>query len=198
MKEVKFNRTDFIAVYDEVYTKEQCEDLRNYMDQLEERSILTNESTKTQGLVEHVSSNLSWNYDLPAWTWLADNMNPGIKTCADHYLQEFNYLHARARFLFTDFKVKKIPIGGGFHNWHCEDSSLQYANRYLAVQIYLNDNFEGGETEFLYFNKRIEPKEGRLVIFPCAFTHMHRGNPPIGGTKYLATTWGIIQARIPL
>ena len=64
------------------------------------------------------------------------------------------------------------------------------------MQIYLNEDFEGGETEFLYFNKRIKPKQGRLVIFPAAFTHTHRGNPPIGGTKYLASTWGLMQSRI--
>ena len=32
-----------------------------------------------------------------------------------------------------------------------------------------------------------------LIIFPCAYTHVHRGNPPIGGVKYLATSWGWIQ-----
>ena len=64
-----------------------------------------------------------------------------------------------------------------------------------VVQIYLNEEFEGGETEFLYFNQRIKPKLGRLIIFPCAFTHTHRGNPPIGGTKYIASTWGLMQSR---
>ena len=96
----------------------------------------------------------------------------------------------------NDFKIKKIPEGGGFHNWHFEDNNIQNSNRYFVVQIYLNEDFEGGETEFLYFNKRIKPKQGRLVIFPCAFTHTHRGNPPIGGTKYLASTWGLMQSRI--
>ena len=41
----------------------------------------------------------------------------------------------------------------------------------------------------------IKPKQGSLTIFPCAFTHTHRGNPQIGATKYLATTWGLIQSN---
>ena len=32
-----------------------------------------------------------------------------------------------------------------------------------------------------------------LLIFPASFTHTHRGNPPLGGSKYIATSWGIIQ-----
>ena len=113
----------------------------------------------------------------------------------NHYLKEFPPLGSN-RFLINDFKIKKIPEGGGFHNWHFEDNNIQNSNRYFVVQIYLNEDFEGGETEFLYFNKRIKPKRGRLIIFPCSFTHTHRGNPPIGGTKYLASTWGLMQSKI--
>ena len=191
MREIKFNRTDFIAVYEDVYNKEQCQDLIKYIDLLEERSFITNESDNKH-LLDHRTKNLSYSYDLPVWSWVVNNISPGIKSCVNHYLKEFSVLN-RNKFLFMDFKVKKIPIGGGFHNWHFEDNGLKNANRYLAVQIYLNDNFEGGETEFLYFNQRVKPKQGNITIFPCAFTHTHRGNPPIGATKYLATTWGLIQ-----
>ena len=61
------------------------------------------------------------------------------------------------------------------------------------MQLYLNDDFEGGETEFLYQNRRELPVAGDVIIFPAGYTHTHRGNPPIGGTKYIATSWGITQ-----
>ena len=57
----------------------------------------------------------------------------------------------------------------------------------------MNDNFDGGETEFLYQQRREQAITGDLLIFPAAFTHTHRGNPPLGGVKYIATTWGMIQ-----
>ena len=31
------------------------------------------------------------------------------------------------------------------------------------------------------------------IMFPAGFTHTHRGNPPIGNPKYIATSWGILQ-----
>ena len=55
--------------------------------------------------------------------------------------------------------------------------------------IYLNDDFENGETEFLYQQTRITPKEGKFIIFPCSWPWTHRGNPPIGGSKYIITSW---------
>ena len=68
-----------------------------------------------------------------------------------------------------------------------------YATRAFVVQLYLNDIEEGGETEFLYIGKRIPARAGRLIIFPAGFTHAHRGNPPLGQTKYICSSWGIVQ-----
>ncbi len=193
MLEVKCNKTDFIGVYDSVWDKDECKQLRDYIDLLEERNTLTDEGGSNKHQIEHYTTNLAWQYDLPAWHWIASQVSPRIMTCVKHYMDSFSVLN-ECKFGFPDLKVKKIPPGGGYHKWHFEDCGLQTATRYLAVQIYLNDNFEGGETEFLYFNKRVESKEGQLAIFPCAFTHTHRGNPPIGGTKYLLTLWGYIQS----
>jgi hypothetical protein len=90
-------------------------------------------------------------------------------------------------------KAKRIPIGGGFHKWHYENAALMTANRRFVVQAYLNTINEGGETEFLYQNKRIKAVQGTIIIFPAAYTHVHRGNPPIGQDKYILTTWGLLQ-----
>ena len=59
--------------------------------------------------------------------------------------------------------------------------------------IYLNDAFSEGETEFLYQSRKITPKTGSLLIAPTAFTHTHRGNKPLGGDKYIATSWLLFQ-----
>jgi hypothetical protein len=61
--------------------------------------------------------------------------------------------------------------------------------RYLAYTVYLNTVEEGGETEFLYQKQRLKPEAGTLAIWPAAWTHVHRGNPPLSGSKYIITTW---------
>jgi hypothetical protein len=59
----------------------------------------------------------------------------------------------------------------------------------LVITLYLNTVEEGGETEFLYQSSRISPVQGTLSISPAAWTHTHRGNPPLKGNKYIITTW---------
>ena len=63
----------------------------------------------------------------------------------------------------------------------------------IRDRLYLNDNFDAGETEFLHQHRREIPKKGDVLIFPAGYTHTHRGNPPIGGEKYLITSWGVVQ-----
>ena len=86
---------------------------------------------------------------------------------------------------------------GGYPYWHCElyprDGSAETLHRHLLWTIYLNDGFAGGETEFLFQQRKIAPATGDLLIAPTAFTHTHRGNRPRGGDKFIATSWILFQ-----
>lgn len=82
---------------------------------------------------------------------------------------------------------------GGYPYWHCElypkDHLCETLHRAVLWTIYLNDDFDEGETEFMYQHKKIKPTTGSLLIAPTAFTHTHRGKTPINGNKYIATSW---------
>jgi len=86
---------------------------------------------------------------------------------------------------------------GGYPYWHCElyprDPQCDTLHRHLLWTIYLNDGFDEGETEFLYQQRKIAPRTGSLLIAPAAFTHTHRGNRPLGGDKFIATSWILFQ-----
>lgn len=86
-------------------------------------------------------------------------------------------------------KIQKTNPEEGYHTWHCEDSCPEYARRILTFILYLNDIDDGGETEFLYYSKRIKPEMGKFIMWPAGFTHTHRGNPPLTQTKYILTGW---------
>jgi hypothetical protein len=88
---------------------------------------------------------------------------------------------------------KYLRNSGGYPHWHSEiypkDQSCEPLHRVLAFQFYLNDVTEGGETEFYYQRRKVESRAGRMVIFPAAFTHTHRGNVSKSGDKYIITSW---------
>tara|TARA_B100001113_G_C21050302_1_gene596448 strand:- start:967 stop:1209 length:243 start_codon:yes stop_codon:yes gene_type:complete len=60
--------------------------------------------------------------------------------------------------------------------------------------IYLNDIplENGGATDFYHQEITFQPKKGTLVLWPAAYTHMHRGAFLTGElSKYIATGWFI-------
>ncbi|GAA4856941.1 2OG-Fe(II) oxygenase [Luteimonas vadosa] len=86
---------------------------------------------------------------------------------------------------------------GGYPYWHCElypkDGSAETLHRHLLWTIYLNDDFDEGETEFLFQQRKVAPHTGSLLFAPTAFTHTHRGNRPQRGDKFIATSWILFQ-----
>jgi len=105
------------------------------------------------------------------------------------YLDHYDVLRDSGRQWIRGMRIQKTEPGEGYHAWHFESDGHERANRVSAWMIYLNDDFTGGETEFLYQHKRVEPEQGKLLIWPAAYTHVHRGNTPLEGTKYILTGW---------
>ena len=183
--------TDLIRRYTGAFTKDECKEIIKGIDFFEKNHLMFHDRKKLN-LKDDKVINITHEYDYCSSSRLAVQILPKLKPCVDEYLQTFSVLNLR-KFLLHDIKLKIIPAGGGFHNWHYEDGSLESSARQFVVQVYLNDDFDGGETEFLYQQRREEAVAGDVLMFPAAITHTHRGNPPLGGNKYLATSWGYIQ-----
>lgn len=184
---------NFIEIYENALSNESCDEIINYFEKLNDRCFVLKTPRESHRQDDYFV-NLSYHYDLKNWDKVGEICFSSMKFCVEQYLEKYSILR-NSDFLMFDIKMKRIPIGGGFHDWHFESRHLQTSNRIVNVQIYLNDVTEGGETEFLYIPKRIQPKKGNIAIYPAGFTHTHRGNPPISNDKYIINSWLLIQAH---
>jgi len=105
------------------------------------------------------------------------------------YLKKYSILNNNSNHQIRLMKMQETQVGGGYHVWHNEDDCPDHMRRIMTFILYLNDVEEGGETEFLYYPKRVKPQTGRLILWPAGYTHTHRGNPPISNVKYILTGW---------
>ena len=97
---------------------------------------------------------------------------------------------------WEQFKVKRYLVSdGGEHadqfKYHIDVDSQRMAKRFLVVMVYLNDDFEKGETIFPIFGDVVKPKKGRLLMFPPYWTYLHAGLPATkpGYAKYFLGTY---------
>lgn len=121
---------------------------------------------------------------------MIEEFNEGFwQTCYSDYRNMYSVLDQHENHTIFSYKVQKTLPGGGYHIWHCENGEKMHRNRIATYILYLNDVEDGGETEFLYCQRRVAAKKGRLVIFPANYPWTHRGNPPLSGEKYIMTGW---------
>ncbi len=84
------------------------------------------------------------------------------------------------------FRVYKYTPGQRF-KMHHDGSYIRNENEksFYTFMIYLNDDFEGGETEFERLFT-VAPKKGSALVFYHPLRH--EGKTLIGGTKYVLRT----------
>lgn len=184
---------DFIEIYQNAVSDEICDEFIRYFNHLKNDVLCINPAyidVRKDSNREDESINLTSYYfkmRLVYDDFMASYLNT-TDSCIKDYLEKYQVLKSQ-KLSMKDVKIQKTSIGGGFHTWHYEANPLEYTDRVLVTQLYLNDDFEGGETEFLYLNKRIKPNKGSVIIYPAGFTHTHRGNPPLTNEKYIITGW---------
>ena len=55
--------------------------------------------------------------------------------------------------------------------------------------VYLNTVKDGGETQFYFQDHKEKAEQGKLLIWPVDWTHLHRGIPSPTENKYIFTGW---------
>jgi len=135
-------------------------------------------------------------YNIDVWWKDLKTIISNFDLALKHYLENTGAkaAYGQEQFFYTNLKIQKTLPTEGYHLWHIEHSKgFENEARAFVFSIYLNDVEEGGETEFLHFSKRVEPKTGRIVIWPAAFPYVHRGNSPLSGVKYILTSWMMLR-----
>lgn len=89
----------------------------------------------------------------------------------------------------ADFILKRYKPGGAERFQLHFDSIYAVSNRYLVFLWYLNDVPGGGETVFPDLELAVQPAAGRLLMFPPYWMFQHAGEPPVGGDKYILSTY---------
>jgi len=78
------------------------------------------------------------------------------------------------------------------YKWHT-DQGYNYLEeegiftRQFSIVVYLNDDFDGGETEFQFTS--VKPQKGACLIFPSNFMYSHCARPVKNGVKYSCASW---------
>ena len=188
--------SDYICFIENVLTKNQCEQvIQWYQDNIDEEY----DSRVQDGVKADVRKSKS--IEVPLESEIYSILSLSVNSTIYHY---FNYLDNTlilkddrkfSDFLPSEFEsdpyiINKYDIDGKY-DWHVDksddpNSSTLYSRKFSIV-LYLNDNFEGGNTEFQF--GYITPKQGGCLIFPSNFMYNHCSRPIKNGVKFSCASW---------
>ena len=173
---------DFVKQYN-VVSPEACKALIDVFEESKHFHVLRN--TEVMNFKE-----LNVNQHYPE---LLNLLVSYTMTTAARYLDDIpgfsNYFKLDA---LEEFRIKRYTTGTIFtgeqqFRTHVDIGDAESCKRQLAFLFYLNDDFEGGETEFV--DHLIKPKEGDILVFPPTWQYPHAGLPVKDGTKYIMSTY---------
>ena len=86
----------------------------------------------------------------------------------------------------SGYQIQKT-VPDGFYHWHHDGHFKGEGEGRLLTYLWYLNSCQEGETEFSC-GESVEPKRGRLLLFPSTWDRVHRGTPP-KTVKYVCTGW---------
>lgn len=180
---------DFIEVYPNALPAEYCAKACERMD-----AIINRPDPGDSCILSDNESRTDWNIFSKRYSSLLSSEDAIIEAVWNGwrlYNKKYGVTSRTFPEIFAQgWKLQRSSTGGGFHAWHSEQGSGENnMSRFGVWMIYLNTVETGGKTEFKFQDLQIKPEVGTLVIWPAAYTHVHRAAPDLVGDKYIATGW---------
>ena len=188
---------NLISIYDNALSSEECKSLIDYFESNDEYWSLRQEGmmfgdnikkewkdsedrTLTMFNDEYFNDNIVNHI-------IANSINIHIEKYKTEN-PEINMMDSWA--IRNEYNLQKYKPGGGYHKLHCENyNSGDHHTNVLVWMFYLNTVKDGGGTYFSNYDLTINAVEGRLILWPPYWTHMHKGVVSKTSHKYIATGW---------
>ena len=180
---------DYITVYDDVITPKKCDD---YIKFFEDNINYSFKEKKEWRSFQELSLNKFTDL-----TKEIDNLFiPYVKKYQkDNNISDliwpYSYQLEESRF------KKYLPNSNDRFDFHADATMPNTMSRFLSMFIYLTDN-ESGHTSFPTRDIKIQPKKGRLLMFPPNFCYPHIGEKVIDKPKYILGNYAHVMSEKPL
>tara|TARA_B100000900_G_scaffold174226_1_gene147825 strand:- start:5443 stop:6333 length:891 start_codon:yes stop_codon:yes gene_type:complete len=214
------NFSEMIAEYDNVITADDCKQIIEQFeyDNRKSKGITacdTHDNVANENSIKK-STDL-WISSWPEWQkwdqFFYEALSPYVKKYLTFVKQKLgDEVQSLSALVDSGYQIQRTEVGEGY-GWHADDDygpildtivyplrgyrdsgSILQARRLFTYMFYLNDDFEGGCTQFRVGGEKedilsVKPKTGKLICFPASWYFHHRGDMVTEGTKYVCTGW---------
>tara|TARA_B100000287_G_C20395209_1_gene687324 strand:- start:39 stop:659 length:621 start_codon:yes stop_codon:yes gene_type:complete len=188
---------NFISIYDNALTPEECKSMIDYFESNDEYWSLRQDGMMLgDTIIKEWKDSQDRTMVFNNNGYFQDNLvNQIILKSINFHIEKYKEENPEVDMLYSwalrnSYNLQKYEPNGGYRKLHCENYNTgDYHSNVLVWMFYLNTVKEGGGTYFSNYDLTINAVEGRLVIWPPYWTHMHKGVVSETSEKYIATGW---------
>jgi predicted 2-oxoglutarate/Fe(II)-dependent dioxygenase YbiX len=95
----------------------------------------------------------------------------------------------------SEYEFGKYEVGGNYaqhiDGQYLDGDTIKIGpiQKDMSAILYFNNDYDGGEISFPFFNKTIRPKAGQLLTFPSNWRYAHKVSKVLAGERYMLVIW---------
>ena len=182
---------NFIEVFDNALSSEDCKYIIDYMNTSDLMEAGTVSTPEGGGVVKNYKISTEMGIEIQEKNPINDILSSSLLFHINKYKELHPQLERLARWGVQEkYNLQKYEPNQAYFELHCENAGLvDGMKRVLAWMFYLNTVTDDGGTYFDNYDLTLNAVEGRCVIWPAYWTHMHRGIVSKTESKYIVTGW---------
>jgi len=181
--------TKYIWQIDDLIAPEECDNLLSVLDSTDVQLIHEFRSRTRQNdtydVTPHIElNNICWEMIHRSHnTYFMENMWVHYKWKKENYISPD---------MWYGKNILRMYSVDDYYHWH-QDLSPYNVPEFSYI-VYLNDEFDGGNTMFLNDRLKVVPKKGSILCFPVDMYHIHKSSRVTSGRKKIL--WNCVFRKL--
>ena len=146
-------------------------------------------ATFLDGKYTKVKDSKYCNASLVDYSSFKESVDSIVTKCSNLVSEKFNLSPANAEIEFVHYTTGThyLPHADG---QSIEGNVITRGNvlRDITCVVYLNDDYEGGELNFQFFDLSFKPKKGSAILYPSSWQYLHSVDTVVGD-RYALVIW---------
>ena len=182
------NTPNFISTFDNVLSIEECKQIIYEFEDSKEKQVEGKVGNDKIKIGTKKSTDITYSFRDNSLTTeiISKSLRKYVNVYTNQYPELNRYVSSWSTYDY--YNVQRYKPQEGYFKPHCEVVDIKSSSRILVWMFYLN-SLENGGTLFPRYEIGIRAIQGRLVIWPAYWTHIHKGQISQTQTKYISTGW---------
>ena len=175
--------TDYIKCYDNLLNDDLCQEIIDAYKQ----SGTTYINREQRPTFHELNISKKYKAEDPLWMKPQKVLTETFIDAVELYMQDLDVAKDfPTKYTFEEYRLKRYESNeyDQFKD-HVDVQDYGSARRFVVIFAYLNTVEEGGETNFPRLDFSIQPKQGRILVFPANWQYRHAGLPVRSNDKYI-------------